>query len=333
MRIKNARTLVLLQILEKYSDEDNPLSTTHLIDLLSERGIESERKSIYADIEVLNEIGFDIVKADSPKRGYFMATRKFEIPEVMLLIDAVSSAGFIAPKKTQVLVDKLKTLMSVNQASSMASHVYYDSDSTKCDNEEIYIIIDHLNDAIVAKKQVSFTYKRRSIDAKNHARYTLKTHTVSPYGLIWKQDHYYLVCNISSHDNIVNLRLDRMKKLKILDDNIRPISEVSKYKNELDIDDYVSTMFNMFSGDECDVTLEFDIKLEEEIIDRFGKQTKVEAVDANRLKTTVRASNSDGFVSWIMQFGDKIKVTSPRSLAKAVKVKARTIARQYNNIR
>lgn len=41
-----------------------------------------------------------------------MASRKFEIPEVRLLIDAVTSAGFITPKKTQGLVEKLESLVS-----------------------------------------------------------------------------------------------------------------------------------------------------------------------------------------------------------------------------
>ena len=59
--------------------------------------------------------------------AFFMASRTFEIPEVMLLIDAVSSAGFITPKKTASLIEKLETLVSVEQAKTMKSQVYVDT--------------------------------------------------------------------------------------------------------------------------------------------------------------------------------------------------------------
>lgn len=111
MQKSKLKTLFIYQLLEKYSDEDNPLSTTELISMLEKKGITCERKAIYADIEALNRIGCDIMSVKSPKRGFFMASRKFEIPEVMLLIDAVSSAGFITPKKTNSLIEKLKSLV------------------------------------------------------------------------------------------------------------------------------------------------------------------------------------------------------------------------------
>lgn len=57
MQTKKLKTLIIYQLLEKYSDEDHPLSTTDLVEMLDKRGIKCERKSIYADIEALNEIG------------------------------------------------------------------------------------------------------------------------------------------------------------------------------------------------------------------------------------------------------------------------------------
>ncbi len=329
MQNSKLKTLLIYKLLEKYSDDEHPLSTTDLINLLAEKGIKCERKSIYADITALNEIGCDIITVTSPKRGFFMATRTFEIPEVMLLIDAVSSAGFITPKKTQSLIDKLETLVSVEQAKTMESQVYVDTNSAKCDNEEIYIIIDHLNSAITQSKKVKFVYKRRSIDVQNKKKHTEKTFTVSPYALIWKDDHYYLVCNNEKYDNLMNLRIDRMKKLEILDSPSRHFSEVSPYKDKFDEQDYVSKRFNMFSGEECKVTLKCDLKLQEEMLDRFGKNIPLTALEGNHFETTVNATVSDGFVSWLMQYGDGVEVTSPQKLAKMVRDKAKSIYNIY----
>ncbi|MDE5964699.1 MAG: WYL domain-containing protein, partial [Eubacterium sp.] len=174
----------------------------------------------------------------TPKRGYFLANRRFEIPEVVLLIDAVTSAGFITPKKTKSLVEKLKCLVSNGQADSLFSRVYVEANSAKCDNEEIYITIDRLHEAISDKKKVKFVYKRRSVDVENKRKYTEKTFRVSPYALIWKDDHYYLVCNNEKYNNLMNLRIDRMKKLNILNESARPVSEVSSYKETFDAQDY-----------------------------------------------------------------------------------------------
>lgn len=329
MQNSKLKTLMLYQFLEKYSDEEHPLSSTQLLEMLAERGIKAERKSIYADVKALCEIGCDIVSVMTPKRGFFMASRTFEIPEVMLLIDAVSSAGFITPKKTEELINKLETLVSVEQAKTMKSQVYVDTNSAKCDNEEIYIIIDRLNLAISENKQVKFVYKRRSVDVQNRKKHTEKTFTVSPYALLWKDDHYYLVCNKKNYDNLMNLRIDRMKKLTVLDAPARPCGEVSKYKDKFDEKDYAAKQFNMFSGEEAQITLRCHIDRQEEMMDRFGKNIPLRAVDGSHFETTVTATVSDGLVSWIMQYGDTVKVTEPKSLAKAVRKKAKIIYDLY----
>lgn len=327
MQPSKLKTLLIYKYLEEYSDEENPVSTTALIAMLKEKGITAERKSIYADVKALNEIGCNILSVKSPKVGFCMADRKFNLAEVRLLIDAVSSAGFITPAKTKVLVEKLESLLSSNQARTLKSQVYC-SGENKCDNEEIYYIINGLDEAINAKKQVKFVYKRRNIDKENKKSYTEKTFTVSPYALIWKEDHYYLVCNIKKYDNLINLRLDRMKKIEILDEPQRSVSEVSEY-DVFDSADYSSKMFNMFSGKTDEVILLCDLDLREEIMDRFGSKIPLKASDIEHFETTINAAVSDGLVSWIMQYGNGIKVVKPQYLADMVAEKARKIAELY----
>lgn len=328
MASSKLKTLYIFKFLNDYSDETNPLSSVELINMLDEKGIKCERKSIYADIKMLNNIGFDIVTTLSPKRGFFMATRDFELPEVRLLIDAVSSAGFITPKKTESLVRKLESLVSNNQAKELVSQVYVDS-NTKCNNEEIYYIIDKLHEAIMSCHKVKFIYSRRNIDIEHKKSFTEKTFTVSPYALLWKEDHYYLVCNNDKYDNVMNLRLDRMKKLCILDEISRPVNEVTEYEKTFDVADYSSKMFNMFSGSADKVRIVCELELREQIMDRFGAKVPLTAYDSKHFETTVEAAVSDGFITWIMGFGNKIKVLEPESLAKQIKEKALLIANQY----
>lgn len=323
------KTLLIYKYLSEYSDENHILSSTQLIEMLKKDGIKCERKSVYDDIKMLNEIGFDILTSKTTPKGFFMASRDFELAEVRLLIDAVSSAGFITPDKTRELVQKLESLVSKNQAKELVSQVYVDS-AVKCDNEEIYYTIDALHEAIVNKTKVKFTYKRRNIDREHMKSYTEKKFTVSPYALIWKEDHYYLVCNNEKYDNLMNLRLDRIRKVFPLEIPLRDISEVCEYQDEFDVADYTAKMFNMFSGESMDVTLVCDIELREEIMDRFGAKIPLKAVDSNRFETTIEAAVSDGLVSWIMNFGDKIKVKSPNTLAQSIKTKSEEILKLYS---
>ena len=51
--------------------------------------------------------------------------------------------------------------------------------------------------------KVKFAYKRRAVDPKNKKTFREKIFTVSPYALIWKDDHYYLVCNNEKYDNLM----------------------------------------------------------------------------------------------------------------------------------
>lgn len=327
MQNSKLKTLFIYKYLEEFSDDDNPVSTTELIEMLKKKGITAERKSIYSDIKALNQIGCDIMAVKSPKGGFCMSTRRFEPPEVRLLIDAVSSAGFITPNKTKALVEKLESLVSANQAKSLCSQVYCDGEN-KCDNEEIYYIIDRLDEAIKNKRQVKFVYKRRNIDKEQKKSYTTKVFTVSPYALIWKEDHYYLVCNNSKYDNLINLRLDRMKQIEILDKKQRDVCEVSEYK-VFDSADYSSKMFNMFSGKTDKVTLWCSLDLREEIMDRFGTKIPLKACDSNHFETSFNAAVSDGLVSWIMQYGGDIKVVEPKYLSDMVVEKAEKILSVY----
>ena len=108
MQTSKLKTLFIYKYLEEHSDDEHPVSTSELIAMLEEKGIKAERKSIYADVEALKQIGCDVISVRSPKSGFIMASRKFEIPEVRLLIDAVSSAGFITPNKRKRLLKSLK---------------------------------------------------------------------------------------------------------------------------------------------------------------------------------------------------------------------------------
>ena len=102
-RGQKIKQLCIVEILKKYTDEDHPLSASAICDRLAEMGVSAERKAVYDDIDQLIYIGYDIIKTSFPSRGYFLASREFETPEIYLLADAVRTAKFITPKKSREL--------------------------------------------------------------------------------------------------------------------------------------------------------------------------------------------------------------------------------------
>lgn len=322
------KLLYLMDILWIYTDEEHVLSANELCEKLEEYGSESERKSIYSDIETLRSFGFDIVNAKSPKRGFFMAQRKFEIAEVRLLVDAVQAAYFISNKKTKTLINKLYSLVSEAQAEDIEKQVFVEN-KLKCTNEEIYYTIDILNDAIRQGRQVEFKYFKRMLSKRMTTSGEEKTFQVNPYALIWLNDRYYLVCNNPKYDNLMHTRLDRMEKVRLLDSKARSFTEVSEYKDSFDAADYSSKMFNMFAGKNEKIELRCSNSMIDDILDRFGKDVPIKAYDDDSFVIKVQAAVSKGLISWIMQFGPHIKVLTPKSLANAVRDIANDIAEMY----
>ena len=294
------KLLYLKEIFEKYTDEDNILNSNEIASLLNNHGIECERKSIYKDIEILIEYGMDIIKTTVPKKGYFLASRDFELAEIRLLNDAVQAAQFISKKKTQELIKKTDSLLSVAQASRLKS-----------------------------EKKVKLIYNRRKLDNKFTAANEQKEFTLSPYALIWSNDHYYLVANNGKYDNLMNMRIDRIRKVEILEESFRHFSEVSEYTTTFDSADYSSKTFNMFSGKPHSTELRCKTEILEEMLDRFGEKVSIRKGEDDWFFIHDDLYLNDGLVSWIMQFGNKIQVVYPIELKRMIFEKAKSIIDTY----
>ena len=327
--VQKLRLLYIIDILSKKSDEEHPMSATQIMEYLrDDYGIECERKTIYDCIECLNEYGYEIIKSQSP-RGYFMTPYYFEPAELRLLIDAVQSADFISAKKTKSLIKKFSSFASKYQYKKIEKQVYIDN-RNKCANENLFIVIDIISTAILSRNQIEVVYRRRKIVDGKTARYEEKTMTINPYALIWSDDHYYLVGNYSKYDNLIHLRIDRLKSVKVLDTYSRHFSEVSPYQKIFDIADYSNKHLSMFSGDIKPVEMICKNSMIEDFIDQFGEKVSMKPFDDESFIGKVDVAVTDGLVAWIMQYGEKVKVRSPKELKNMIIDKTKSILALYN---
>jgi len=189
---QKAKLLHLYHILLRQTDEDHPLTVAQLIEELARWDIKAERKSIYDDLEALRQFGLDIQCRKGRSPGWFVGGRDFELPEVKLLMDAVQSSRFLTQKKSDALIRKLEGLASVHQAGQLQRQVYVDR-RIKVMNESIYYNVDKLHAAIAGQKAITFKYFDYDIARKKVFRQEGRRYMVSPYGLIWNSENYYLV--------------------------------------------------------------------------------------------------------------------------------------------
>ncbi len=322
------RLLYLAEILKKYTDEEHPLNAAELIERIADKGIPVERKAIYGDISLLQEAGMDIIKTRIPKSGYYLASREFELPEIYLLADAVQAADFISYRKSRELIEKLESMLSENEAGEIRRRIYIDN-RAKCDNEEIFYSIDAASRAIAEHKKMTLKYCKRVLSDDGKIKEETKQRKVSPYALVWADDHYYLVCNYEKYDNLMHLRLDRIKKATVVDEPSRDFREVSEYKNHFDVADYAQKSFNMYGGELQSVTLRCKRDKLEQVIDRFGEKISIRNCTDTHFEFKAEALISEGLVGWIMQFGDALEVRSPESLRERIRLAAEKICEYH----
>ena len=303
------RILYLLRILEQYTDEEHPLTTKQLIDKLQdEYGISAHRTTLTKDIAALQEFGVDIVTVHSTQSKYFIGSRKFELPELKLLIDAVESSRFITAKKSESLIRKIHTLTSQGQVSKLRRNNYV-VDRIKPDNEQIYYIVDTINDAINEGKQISFQYYDYSGLKKKVLKNKGEIYKLSPYKLLWSGDYYYVIGYSEKKGKVINFRVDRIAVAPtILSENAIPVPK------DFDLENFTKEVFFMFSGDEVEVDLQCDNSLMKTMIDRFGENVKTLAYDMTSFRLITEVSVSPTFFGWVFGFDGKVKILGPKNV-------------------
>lgn len=305
------RILYLMKILEQYTDEEHPLTTKQLIEKLQdEYGISAHRTTLTKDIAALQEFGMDIVTVHSTQCKYFVGSRNFELPELKLLIDAVESSKFITAKKSNALIEKIHTLTSQGQISKLKRNNYV-VDRIKPDNEQIYYIVDAINDAINDGKQISFQYYDYSGLKKKVLKNKGEVYKLSPYKLLWSGDYYYVIGYSEKKGKVINFRVDRIAATPmILTEQALPMP------NDFDLENFTKEVFFMYSGNEVVVDLRCDNSLMKTMIDRFGEDVKTLAYDMTSFRLITEVSASPTFFGWVFGFGGKVQILAPQELKK-----------------
>ena len=306
------RLLFLLRYLYENTNDDNKVSTSQLLDIIRQNGIKVSRNTLSNDIKTITDAGFDIISGNGPSNEnlYYWGSRTFDLPELKLLIDAVSSARFINEKMSTRLIEKLASLASLHDKTPLKARIYT-ADRIKADNRQIYYIMETINKAIDSGRKIAFCYCDIDINLQLVERNNGEPYINSPYALIWNDDWYYLLGYSDSRKKIVTFRVDRMRMPEILEEEAVPAPE------GFSAADFANKAFMMFDGEEEMVTLECETSLVKKLADKFGDHFEVEEIGDDRIRANVKVSVSNTFFGWLFTYGGRIRLTGPEDAEEA----------------
>ncbi len=318
------KLLQIAKYLMEHTDEHHAVSTPQLIAHLNSLGIKAERKSIYNDIDTLNEFGMDIIRSDEHRGGYMLASRPFELAEVKLLVDLVQSSKFITEKKSRELIGKLETLVSRYDAKAMGRQVEIIGRS-KTHNENIYYNVDMIHTAISQNVKVRFQYFDWDMHKNMQLRHEGAFYEVSPWKLTWDDENYYLIAFDEKAEKMKHYRVDKMQNVTVTE-RARAGRQVF---DEMDMPEYDKKTFGMFAGEEKTVRLRCHTSMIGVMVDTFGMDVSIRPDGEEYVMVRMDVAVSPQFFGWLTGLGTRVQIVTPEEVKEEYKEYLKNIVSCY----
>ncbi len=310
------KLLQILKMLLEQTDENHGLTVARIIEQLEGMGIPAERKSVYDDLEVIEQfgeaMGFELCRQKTNTVNYYIGSRQFQLAELKLLVDSVQSSKFITAKKSHELISKVESLASIHEGRQLQRQVYV-TNRVKNPNETIYYAVDSIHEAISQDKKITFSYLEWALGSGKDKIYKRQKHDgkrycVSPFSLTWDDENYYLVAFDSEAQAIRHYRVDKIEKVELSGDN-RDGKDVF---DNFDMALYSKSVFGMFGGEPVDVRLRFTNDMIGVVADRFGKDIYVRADGEEHFIIDINVALSPQFFGWVFGLSSKVQIVSPK---------------------
>lgn len=338
---KKAAILCIVEILKKYTDSEHTMTQKQIQDKLeTEYGLKLDRKAVKRNLTDLADMGFDVGYSERIRKtksgeeetvlSDWYIIRTFDDSELRLLIDSILFSKYIPYSQCRELIEKLEK-QSNRYFSAKVRHVR-NLPVTMPANKELFYTIDVLDEAIEQGKKVKFHYSDFNLKLKREKRIhhgKPAEYIVNPYQMVATNGRYYLICNYDKYDNISHYRVDRIIDIEILDEPVKPMKNVTGYKNGLDLPKHVAEHIYMFCGESVNAKFRADRFIVNDIVDWFGTGVKFSNETDKTVDVSVKV-NEMAMFHWAMQYGTHVEILEPESLRSKVAEAVKGMNEKYN---
>ena len=324
---KNGNILYILNVLKKYSDEEHMLSAIEIQRKVKELyDVEIDPRTIRRNINLLKyKLDYDISTREDNGKGYYInrdPETDFEPGEIRAIIDNFSYANYIVPSVAKEIIKKCKKMQNIYENEKLKDYQIY-SVNSKTENAEVIKNIEDISESIFQNKKIRFEYWKYAITNKLEKK-IVSTPTVSPYAIIYNKQEFYLIGIKERETKFYNYRLDRMRNVQILNENIM----IKKKKSE--IQEFAESSTEMFGGKKEEIEAICHFWLLDTIFETFGRNVTIEKIpnDEKHFKLLVD-TNTMGFKMWAMRNIDLVEVKRPITLRNEMKEVVKNAMKKY----
>ena len=140
-------------------------------------------------------------------------------------------------------------------------------------------------------------------------RHDGEIYVISPFFTIWMDDRYYVRGWSDKRNKPVNIRIDRIARLEVLDEDAVIPENEDCYNPQI----YADQVTRMYGDPDhaMEVILRCHSDMVDNVIDRFGPSVSIFNVTPETFDVSLHVAVSGTFLSWLFQFAGSMFIVSP----------------------
>ena len=314
------RTIFLLELLKKKTNNKNKLTISQLIDLLEVQGHNVTRNTVKSDINSLIDSGYNIIETKARyNTSCYHYESEFSIEECRVILDSLYSNKFIKNDYKRNIKEKILSNISYIDRAILRNSVITETIDTGV--IDVTRNLFDLHNAITERKTIEFINTTRDDYKKIIKR--RKVEYFIPKKIYYYNNRYYLI-GFNEIKEIRHYRIDRLYKIVI--------KELHDNKENIDLKDYGLINFDMFRAEKVErVELKVNKSLINSVIEKFGDRIDIHRCleDGDYFIISTFVGINTGLVRWILKQGAEVKVIYPEYLIEKLKVEIEKVQNLY----
>lgn len=334
----------IVQILKEYSDREHPLLQKDIVDKLHELDYTTDRSTVRRALVDLTSDPESRIRSyanetheekDSERDYYFSGIyydQEFSEAELRWLIDGILYSRNVPHAQRDILIEKLCSLGNAHLRKHMNMKRIRRLSEKEPMNAQLFDNIEILNKAIEGGKKVTVVYNYMGPEFTLEPVYDDPNYhqLLNPYAMVIRNGFYFLICNKDNYNDMTHYRIDRITDIRLTDQPVKSPRQLDGYHDGWNLQEYMEHNINMAFGKPELIAFIANRNAVPGIIDSFGKGVSFSRRQDGKYDCSVRVPLYD-MELWALQNLDKVLVTSPPELVRAIREDLRDGLESYDN--